>query len=199
MLTMMGYKRDFPSISNGLEFLKKDQMDFGGWYGRWGVNYIYGTWSVLAALGCMSEDPHQAYIQKAVTWLKGIQNDDGGWGEDCNTYDDASLAGKGNSTPSQTAWAILGLTAVGEEQSEAVTNGIKYLIESYSENDGWQETLYTGTGFPRVFYLRYHGYSQYFPIWALGQYYAKINGIPTRQQVSFEQPIKSVGHEKLPN
>jgi len=80
-----------------------------------------------------------------------------------------------------------------------VTNGIKYLIESYSENDGWQETLYTGTGFPRVFYLRYHGYSQYFPIWALGQYYAKINGIPTRQQVSFEQPIKSVGHEKLPN
>ncbi|NNE37892.1 MAG: squalene--hopene cyclase [Gammaproteobacteria bacterium] len=199
MFTMMGYKRDFPSIAKGLDFLKKDQRDFGGWYGRWGVNYIYGTWSVLAALGCMSEDPHQAYIQKAISWLKDIQNDDGGWGEDCNTYDDPSLAGKGASTPSQTAWAILGLTAVGEERSDAVTVGVKYLIDNYSQKHGWQETLYTGTGFPRVFYLRYHGYSQYFPIWALGQYYARLNGLPTRQQASFDQSIKPADNEILPN
>jgi squalene-hopene/tetraprenyl-beta-curcumene cyclase len=194
MLTMMGHKRDFPSIAKGMDFIKKDQRDFGGWYGRWGVNYIYGTWSVLAALGCMQEDPHQAYIQKAISWLMDIQNPDGGWGEDCNSYDDTSLCGKGASTPSQTAWAILGLTAIGEEKSQAVQKGVKYLIDSYSQVEGWNENLYTGTGFPRVFYLKYHGYSQYFPVWALSQYYLKIMGLPTQQQLAFDAT-----QEGLPN
>ena len=199
MLTMMGHKRDFPSIARGIEFLKKDQRNFGGWYGRWGVNYIYGTWSVLAALGCMEEDPHQAYIQKAISWLINIQNSDGGWGEDCNSYDDPSLCGKGVSTPSQTAWAILGLTAIGEEKSLAVEKGVKYLIDSYTQDGGWNETLYTGTGFPRVFYLRYHGYSRYFPVWALSQYYLKIMGLPTQQQLAFNQKLSNITKAELPN
>jgi squalene-hopene/tetraprenyl-beta-curcumene cyclase len=189
MLTMLGYDRGFSPIAKGLDFLKRDQKDFGGWYGRWGVNYIYGTWSVLAALGLMSEDPHQPYICKAVHWLKSIQNEDGGWGEDCGSYDDIGLSGKGKSTPSQTAWALLGLIASEEINSEAVSRGIEYLLQTYQFAPVWKENLYTGTGFPRVFYLRYHGYSQYFPLWALGMYHAAKSGALSRQQAMLYEGI----------
>jgi squalene-hopene/tetraprenyl-beta-curcumene cyclase len=189
MLIMLGYPREFSPISKGLEFLKRDQKDFGGWYGRWGVNYIYGTWSVLAALGLLSEDPHQPYIQKSVYWLKSIQNPDGGWGEDCGSYDEIGLCGKGESTPSQTAWALLGLIAVGEVDSECVKSGVKYLLKSYESSGSWNENLYTGTGFPKVFYLRYHGYSQYFPLWALGMYYTAATGTPSRQQAMLKDGL----------
>jgi squalene-hopene/tetraprenyl-beta-curcumene cyclase len=189
MLTMLGYDRSFSPIARGLEFLKHDQNDFGGWYGRWGVNYIYGTWSVLAALGLMSEDPHQPYMRKAVHWLKSNQNADGGWGEDCGSYDDIALCGRGESTPSQTAWALLGLIASGEIDSVGVSRGIEFLLKTYQSTPAWIENLYTGTGFPRVFYLRYHGYSQYFPLWALGMYHAAKSGRPSRQQAMLNEGI----------
>jgi len=182
MLTMLGYERDFKPIARGLEFIKHDQKECGGWFGRWGVNYIYGTFSVLLALGLLGEDPHQPYILKAIDWLKSIQNSDGGWGEECTSYDDATLVGKGISTASQTAWALMGLITIGEGNSESVERGVNYLIRNYEPKHGWEEKPYTGTGFPRVFYLRYHGYSYYFPIWALGLYRQFQQGQPFKQQ-----------------
>jgi squalene-hopene/tetraprenyl-beta-curcumene cyclase len=193
MLAMLGYDRSFPPIARALDFLRLDQKDFGGWYGRWGVNYIYGTWAVLVGLGALGEDPNQPYIRRAIEWLKSIQNPDGGWGEGCNSYDDPGLHGKGDSTPSQTAWALLGLMAVGEIDSEPVERGIHYLLRNAEGAGGWKEAAYTGTGFPRVFYLRYHGYSHYFPTWALGVYHSLKHGIPTRQERILKEGLIDVG------
>jgi squalene-hopene/tetraprenyl-beta-curcumene cyclase len=191
MLIMMGYPPDYEPIARGLSFLKSTQEEFGGWYGRWGVNYIYGSWSVLVALAAIGEDPNQPYIRKAVSWLKSIQNEDGGWGEDCNSYDDIKDAGKGKTTPSQTSWALLGLIAAGESDSDSVSTGIRYLVDSFDEESAWLEKYYTGTGFPRVFYLRYHGYSQYFPVWALAMYLGEQSGITSRQQNILENEVIS--------
>ncbi len=182
MLAMLGYDRSFPPIRRALEFLRRDQRDNGAWYGRWGVNYIYGTWSVLAALGVLGEDLAEPYVLRAIAWLKRVQNEDGGWGESCNTYDEPRLAGVGASTASQTAWALLGLMAVGEGDSRAVKRGVDYLLRTQNEAGEWDEAAYTGTGFPRVFYLRYHGYSRYFPLWALSSYARLQRGIATRQE-----------------
>lgn len=182
VLAMLGYDRSFAPAARAVEWLKGDQHESGAWYGRWGVNYIYGTWSVLAGLGAIGEDPAQPYIRKAVDWFKRIQNEDGGWGESCNTYDDPMLMGRGVSTPSQTAWALLGLLAVGEVDSPEVKAGVDYLLRMQDEQGEWTEDEYTGTGFARVFYLRYHGYSRFFPLWALGTYTRLHRGLPTRQQ-----------------
>lgn len=182
VLAMLGYDRSFAPVARAVEWLKGDQHESGAWYGRWGVNYIYGTWSVLAGLGAIGEDPAQPYIRKAIDWFKRIQNEDGGWGESCNTYDDPALMGRGVSTPSQTAWALLGLLAVGEVDSPQVKAGVDYLLRTQNEQGEWTEDEYTGTGFARVFYLRYHGYSRFFPLWALGTYTRLRRGLPTRQQ-----------------
>jgi squalene-hopene/tetraprenyl-beta-curcumene cyclase len=136
---------------------------------------------VLSGLAQIEEDMSQPYIRKAVAWLKACQNPDYGWGESCSSYGDASLAGKGESTPSQTAWALLGLMAVGEVNSAAVQRGIHYLLSRQNEEGDWYERHFTGTGFPRVFYLRYHGYARYFPLWALGVYRRLRTGKRTRQ------------------
>ena len=190
MLAMLGYDRDFPPVARVLDYLRNSQEECGAWYGRWGVNYIYGTWAVLVGLGALGEDPSQPWIRKAVNWVKSMQNADGGWGEGCDSYDDTTLRGKGESTASQTAWALLGLMNVGEIDSECVERGIQYLIRNQETNGGWQEPEFTGTGFPKVFYLRYHGYSHYFPLWALGVYQRMKKGIPTRQmQVRMEGPV----------
>ncbi len=190
MLAMLGFDRDFPPVARCLAYLKNAQEDCGAWYGRWGVNYIYGTWAVLVGLGALGEDPHQPWIRKAVDWLKSTQNADGGWGEGCDSYDDPALKARGESTASQTAWALLGLMTIGEVESEAVEKGINYLVRNYEGRGGWKESDFTGTGFPRVFYLRYHGYSHYFPIWALGVYHRLKLGLPTRQiQVRDEGPV----------
>ena len=181
MLAMLGHDKNFPPIRDGLEFLKRNQESNGSWYGRWGVNYVYGTWSVLAAIGGIGEEREKAYVQKALRWLEGAQNEDGGWGESCNSYDDKRMAGIGVSTPSQTAWALLGLMAAGPIDSPFVKRGIDYLIAHQNNDGGWDEEMYTGTGFPRVFYLRYHGYRAYFPLWALANYQRLTNGMPTRQ------------------
>jgi squalene-hopene/tetraprenyl-beta-curcumene cyclase len=181
LLSMLGFGRDFPAVAKALRFLRREQEPCGAWFGRWGVNYLYGTWSALMGLREAGEDMTQPYIRRAVQWLRSCQNPDNGWGESCYSYNDPSLAGKGKSTPSQTAWALLGLMAAGEQGSPAVQGGIHYLLNSQNPLGGWDEDLFTGTGFPRVFYLRYHGYSQYFPLWALAVYRRLRSGKKTRQ------------------
>ncbi len=144
------------------------------WFGRWGVNYIYGTMLVLRGLEAMGMDHHEPYMQQAAEWLRMVQNPDGGWGETCGSYDDPNtMRGQGDSTPSQTAWAILGLLAAGDTRSDSVARGVAYLMRTQNKDGSWDEQLYTGTGFPRVFYLMYHLYRQYFPLLALTTY-AKV-------------------------
>jgi squalene-hopene/tetraprenyl-beta-curcumene cyclase len=134
------------------------------------VNYLYGTWSVLTGLRSIGEDMSQPYIRKAVAWLFSRQNPDGGWGESCFSYDDSRTAGMGKSTASQTAWALLALLHAGEAAHPAVARGIQFLQSTQRADGFWDEAVFTGTGFPRVFYLRYHGYCAFFPVWALGLY-----------------------------
>ena len=169
-LGQVGHQLDHPAVRRGVEYLKREQEADGSWYGRWGVNYIYGTWSALSALNAVGEDMTQPYVRRAVDWLRAQQRDDGGWGEDCATYWAARRGRVIASTPSQTAWALLGLMAAGEVGSDAVAHGVHYLEMAPRNGANWQEDLWTGAGFPRVFYLKYHGYSAYFPLWAIARY-----------------------------
>jgi squalene-hopene/tetraprenyl-beta-curcumene cyclase len=170
MLAQLGETRASPAVKRALAYLRKTQLPDGSWYGRWGMNYIYGTWSVLCALNAGGADPHSAEIRKAVEWLTAIQNPDGGWGEDATSYKlDYRGYESAPSTASQTAWALLGLMAAGEVNRPAVQSGIDYLLRHQGEDGFWNEPRYTATGFPRVFYLRYHGYPKFFPLWALAR------------------------------
>jgi squalene-hopene/tetraprenyl-beta-curcumene cyclase len=170
MLAQLGERRVHPALRRAIDYLRKTQLADGSWYGRWGMNYIYGTWSVLCALNAAGLDPATPQIRKAVEWLTAIQNPDGGWGEDGSSY---KLEYRGYerapSTASQTAWAVLGLMAAGEVNRPAVQSGIDYLLRSQGADGFWDEPRYTATGFPRVFYLRYHGYPKFFPLWALAR------------------------------
>ncbi len=159
-----------PEAARALAFIKETQCADGSWYGRWGVNYIYGTWSVLRGLQAIGENMNAPYVRRAVQWLEEHQNVDGGWGETLLSYADPALAGKGESIPSQTAWALLGLLAAGEARSPAVARGIRYLVETQRPDGSWDDPRWNGTGFPRVFFLKYHLYPVYFPLWALGVY-----------------------------
>jgi squalene-hopene/tetraprenyl-beta-curcumene cyclase len=159
-----------PEAARALAFIKETQCADGSWYGRWGVNYIYGTWSVLRGLQAIGENMNAPYVRRAVRWLEEHQNADGGWGETLLSYADPALAGKGESVPSQTAWALLGLLAAGEARSPAVARGIRYLVETQRPDGSWDDPRWNGTGFPRVFFLKYHLYPVYFPLWALGVY-----------------------------
>tara|TARA_B100000674_G_scaffold122602_1_gene93724 strand:+ start:3845 stop:5923 length:2079 start_codon:yes stop_codon:yes gene_type:complete len=199
LLAMIGHKKESPAIQRAMEFLKNDQEEDGSWYGRWGVNYIYGTWSVLAALGVVGEDMAKPYVRKAVRWLEDHQNSDGGWGESCNSYDDSDLNGCGVSTASQTAWAMLGLMASGEYSSKSVERGADYLTRTQNAHGEWDEEEYTGTGFPKVFYLRYHGYSKYFPVWALAVYRRNRCGLKTRQEEIMDEGPIDLGPLKFAN
>ena len=163
-------------VKGAIEYLKKIQKPDGSWYGRWGVNYIYGTGLTLEGLKSAGEDMGQKYILKAVDWLFACQNPDGGWGETCGTYDNPHLKGKGLSTASQTAWALIGLIAAESNSDPAVEKGINYLLHHQNENGDWNEEAYTGTGFPKAFYLRYDLYRVYFPLLALGKYRAALEG-----------------------
>ncbi len=169
-LAHFGFTRDDECVQRAIEFLKRDQCADGSWFGRWGTNYIYGTWQVLRGLRLIGEDMRLPYIRRAVAWLKNIQNPDGGWGESVRSYDDPQFKGTGPSTASQTAWAVMGLISAGETRSPEVARGIRYLTETQTEAGTWDEAWYTGTGFPKVFYLRYHYYRHYFPLMALGMY-----------------------------
>ncbi|MGQ0810118.1 MAG: squalene--hopene cyclase [Nitrospiraceae bacterium] len=170
MFAALGYDKAHPAVTPALNFLKREQEADGSWYGRWGVNYIYGTWSVLAGLRAIGEDLAAPYVRRAVTWVESKQNPDGGWGESCLSYADSAGSGKGESTPSQTAWALMALMSAGRSDSLSVARGINYLLRHQLKDGSWEEVRHTGTGFPRVFYLRYHWYCQYFPLWALAMY-----------------------------
>jgi squalene-hopene/tetraprenyl-beta-curcumene cyclase len=160
-----------PAVTRAIDYLRKTQIADGSWHGRWGMNYIYGTWSVLCALNAASFAHEAPEMRKAALWLAAIQNDDGGWGEDGSSYKlDYRGFEKAPSTASQTAWALLGLMAAGEVDHPAVARGIKYLADHQGADGFWDEARYTATGFPRVFYLRYHGYAKFFPLWALARY-----------------------------
>jgi squalene-hopene/tetraprenyl-beta-curcumene cyclase len=169
-LAQIGHRRDHPCVARAIDYLMREQQPDGSWFGRWGTNYIYGTWSVLCALNVVGEDMQAPYIRRAVAWLKSRQREDGGWGEDGATYWQERRAEAKESTPSQTAWATLGLMAAGEVEDETVRRGVDYLLTSPREGARWTEPWYTAVGFPRVFYLRYHGYAAYFPLWALTRY-----------------------------
>ena len=172
MLVQLGEKAgQSPRVDRAIDYLRDTQLADGSWYGRWGMNYVYGTWSVLCALNAAGVDHDDPMIRKAADWLIKIQNPDGGWGEDgtsyklgYNGYDSAP------STASQTAWALIGLMAASETSHPAVSRGVEYLAKTQAEDGCWDEPRYTATGFPRVFYLRYHGYSKFFPLWALARY-----------------------------
>ena len=170
LLGTLGYGRDFEPARRALHFMRHTQRHDGPWFGRWGVNYIYGTWSVMRGLRAIGEDMGQEYVQRAVRWLEQRQNDDGGWGETCESYDNRELAGVGESIASQTAWALLALLAAGRARSAAVERGVAYLLKTQQADGTWEDALWNATGFPRVFMLKYHLYAKYFPLWALGGY-----------------------------
>jgi squalene-hopene/tetraprenyl-beta-curcumene cyclase len=171
MLAQLGETKENPKVAAAIQYLRRTQHPEGSWYGRWGMNFIYGTWSVLCALNIAGVSRDDPMIRKAVAWLASVQNPDGGWGEDAVSYRlDYKGLERAPSTASQTAWALLGLMAVGEVENPVVARGIEYLIATQAEKGLWDEQRYTATGFPRVFYLRYHGYPKFFPLWALARY-----------------------------
>lgn len=162
---------DAPAVQRTLDYLRAEQEANGAWFGRWGTNYVYGTWSVLTALEQTGIDMQQDWIQRAADWLESVQRDDGGWGESNDSYADTRLAGQAAySSAHQTAWAVLALLASGRADRDAVARGIDWLVEHQDADGLWHEPWYTAPGFPRVFYLKYHGYACYFPTWALARY-----------------------------
>ena len=185
MLAGYGYTQDDPRIKKAIKFVLREQEPDGSWFGRWGVNYIYGTMLVLRGLQATGVDHHEPYIQQAAEWLRMVQNSDGGWGETCGSYDDPAERGMGPSTPSQTAWGVMGLLAAGDTRSESVQKGILYLLEKQRPDGSWDEDQYTGTGFPRVFYLAYHLYRDYFPLIALSTYAREFSALEARGGVGY--------------
>jgi squalene-hopene/tetraprenyl-beta-curcumene cyclase len=157
-------------VRRAIVFLRRTQDVRGCWPGRWGVNYLYGTWQVLAGLGSIGFDMADPMVRRAVAWLESVQQPGGGWGESCRSYDDPTLAGQGTPTASQTAWALLALLAAGERNGAAVRAGIDFLLATQDADGSWSEEPFTGTGFPKVFYLKYHLYRLYFPLMALARY-----------------------------
>jgi squalene-hopene/tetraprenyl-beta-curcumene cyclase len=168
-LAANGYERNHPACRRAIDYLIRTQLADGSWYGRWGVAYIYGTCFALRGLRAIGEDDHEPHTQRANEWLRSVQNPDGGWGESCASYDNDIFTGA-ESTPSQTAWALMGLMAGGDTTSSSVRDGVEYLIETQTADGTWSEDLATGTGFPKVFYLNYHYYPLYFPLLALASF-----------------------------
>jgi squalene-hopene/tetraprenyl-beta-curcumene cyclase len=169
-LAQIGMSADDPVMLRALAYLRREQEADGSWFGRWGTNYIYGTWSVLCAFNAAGIGPEDAAVRRAVDWLVSVQRDDGGWGEDEETYRNAPRGRYKESTPSQTSWALLGMMAAGEVDHPAVARGVDHLVATQRDSGEWAELPYNAVGFPRVFYLRYHGYRWYFPLMALARY-----------------------------
>ncbi|HEY2114576.1 MAG TPA: squalene--hopene cyclase [Candidatus Angelobacter sp.] len=185
MLAAYGVSGDDKRVKKAIKFILSEQEPDGSWFGRWGVNYIYGTMLVMRGLQAMGVDHHEPYVQQGAEWLRMVQNSDGGWGESCGSYDDSTTRGIGPSTPSQTAWAIMGLLAAGDTRSESVQRGILYLLETQRPDGHWDEAQYTGTGFPRVFYLSYHLYRDYFPLIALSTYSREFSALYEEGSVGY--------------
>jgi len=176
LLGYIGYDSESSVVRRALKFVRETQEDDGSWYGRWGVNYIYGTWQVLRGLRGIGQDMRQHWVVRARDWLESCQNEDGGWGETCASYDDPTLKGKGPSTASQTAWALMGLIAAADPTEPAALDrksirlGVEYLLATQAADGSWIEPEVTGTGFPRVFYLRYDMYRNNWPLLALATF-----------------------------
>lgn len=185
MLAAYGVSKDDKRVRKAIKFILSEQEPDGSWFGRWGVNYIYGTMLVLRGLQAIGVDLHEPYVQQGAEWLRMVQNSDGGWGETCGSYDDPTTRGIGPSTPSQTAWAIMGLLAAGDTRSESVQRGILYLLGTQKPDGHWDEDQYTGTGFPRVFYLAYHLYRDYFPLIALSAYSREFSALYQEGSVGY--------------
>jgi len=169
LLGQENFGLDDPQVKKAIQFLRDNQEKDGSWYGRWGVNYIYGTWAVLRGLRSIGMDMNEPWVLRARDWLEIVQREDGGWGERCNTYDDPIYKGQGPSTASQTAWAVMGLQAFGEPKRESICRGIKYLVDHQNPDGTWTEDEITGTGFPSVFYLKYDSYRNAWPLLALAE------------------------------
>ncbi len=172
MFARLGYPAGHPALARARAYLEATQHPEGPWWGRWGVNYVYGTGAVLPALAELGEAPTTLRVRKAAAWLRRTQNDDGGWGEEIESYRPGAAIGRGPSTASQTAWALIALIAAGEGRGEAVRRGIEYLVRTQTSDGDWTEPYFTGTGFPRDFMIKYHYYRVYFPLWALGRFAA---------------------------
>jgi squalene-hopene/tetraprenyl-beta-curcumene cyclase len=175
MMAAVGYRAEHPVARRAIAWLRNAQDADGSWWGRWGVNYIYGTFSVLAGLRAIGVDLSEDWIRRAVQWLKDHQNPDGGWGESALSDRDRAWRGRGTSTASQTAWALIGLLAGEDLIGDNVTRGVDWLAERQNEDGTWDETEFTGTGFPNHFYLRYYMYPHYFPLMALGRFRARLS------------------------
>ena len=188
ILELLGYEKwdnANPQIHDAIDYVRRQQETDGSWYGRWGVNYIYGTWQVLRGMRALNLDMNEDWLQRGRAWLESVQRDDGGWGERCNTYDDPVFKGEGPSTASQTAWAVMGLCAFDDPENPALKRGIEYLARTQNADGSWTENETTGTGFPKVFYLKYDMYRNAWPLLALATYQqireraaAKKNGQP---------------------
>jgi squalene-hopene/tetraprenyl-beta-curcumene cyclase len=190
ILELLGYENwptDHPQIREALDYIQSQQEEDGSWYGRWGVNYIYGTWQVLRGMGALKLDMNADWLQRGRAWLESVQLEDGGWGERCNTYDDPVFKGQGPSTASQTAWAVMGLCAFGDPETPALKRGIEYLARTQNADGSWTEHETTGTGFPKVYYLKYDMYRNAWPLLALATY----------QQICERAAVKKNGAEKI--
>jgi squalene-hopene/tetraprenyl-beta-curcumene cyclase len=177
LLAQLQRAQDRTALDRALHYLRREQEPEGCWFGRWGTNYIYGTWSVLTAFRHAGIGPEDPAVQRAVDWLERMQRGDGGWGETNDSYFHPSLAGQmSRSTPYQTAWALLALLAAGAQRSPAVARGVAYLLRTQQADGLWDDPSATAPGFPRVFYLKYHGYSAYFPLWTLARYRNSLRG-----------------------
>jgi squalene-hopene/tetraprenyl-beta-curcumene cyclase len=175
-----GWTTSHPVVERALAFLRQDQTPEGAWGGRWGVNYVYGTSGALRAIETLALSKEK-WCRRAASWLRAAQNPDGGWGESCASYDDPGLKGKGESSASQTGWGLIGLMAAGEQMESSATRAVRYLLQHQQRDGSWQEAGFTGTGFPRVFYLKYHLYQSSFPLYALARYRNLVCG-----QIPFE-------------
>jgi squalene-hopene/tetraprenyl-beta-curcumene cyclase len=170
MLGHCGFKSDHPAVRRAVAFIRSHQDDDGSWWGRWGVNYVYGTWQILTGLRAVGEDMSQEYVRRAAAWLKSVQKEDGSFGETADSYEDKTLKGTGASTASQTAWGAMGLMAALGDDDPAIARAVQWLVDNQGADGNWEEHYYTGTGFPKVFYLKYHLYRLYFPLTALARY-----------------------------
>ena len=197
ILGNLGFRPGNHAIDRAVHFLKEKQETDGAWYGRWGVNYIYGTSQVLRGLLAIGVDMNETWIQQGRDWLERHQNADGGWGETVASYDDPQLRGQGTSTPSQTAWAVLGLCAFPQIHRKSIENGISYLIHTQNPDGSWSETLITGTGFPRVFYLKYDMYRNNWPLMALAKYSGEISVNPPQTAIALSG-VNADGHGSEP-
>lgn len=194
-LGSIGLRTGEPTIDRAVGYLRQTQEPDGSWFGRWGVNYIYGTWQAIEGLRAVGVPAADPAVRAGVRWLESHQQPDGGWGESPASYADPSLAGRGEQTPSQTAWAVAGLIAAGRHDTPAARRGVQWLITRQRADGDWDEAAFTGTGFPKVFYLRYHYYRVSFPLIALARWRVAMD--PATRAMSFGDRLPVADRDSL--